>query len=120
MRVVTMDEYEVLGRAKVIEEIRRVCGDGRTYITFDIDGLDPVFAPGVGTPEPGGLTMRDCQMMVRQMVGVNVIGADLVEMSPPFDAGGTTAIHAANLLFEMLCVMAAAKSKSSARNDLRG
>jgi guanidinopropionase len=113
MRVITMDEYETLGRAKVIQEIQRVCGDGRTYITFDIDGLDPVFAPGVGTPEPGGLTMRDVQMMLRNMCGLNVIGADLVEMSPPFDASGTTAIHAANIMFEMLCVMADAKRRFS-------
>jgi len=110
MRVITMDEYEQLGRAKVIDEVRRVCRDGRTYITFDIDGLDPVFAPGVGTPEPGGLTIRDAQMILRGMRGLKIVGGDLVEMSPPFDAGGTTAISAANMMFEMLCLMAESRT----------
>jgi guanidinopropionase len=115
MRVITMDEYEDLGRMKVIEEIQRVCGAGRTYITFDIDGLDPVFAPGVGTPEPGGLTMRDVQVILRGMRGLDIIGGDLVEMSPPFDASGTTAIHASNIMFEMLCLMADRKAQAVKR-----
>jgi guanidinopropionase len=109
MRVITMDEYEELGRMKVIDEIKRVCRDGPTYITFDIDGLDPVFAPGVGTPEPGGLTMRDAQVILRSMRGLNIMGGDLVEMSPPFDASGTTAISASNIIFEILCLMAECK-----------
>jgi guanidinopropionase len=115
MRVITMDEYEELGRVKVIEEIQRVCRDGPIYITFDIDGLDPAFAPGVGTPEPGGLTMRDAQVMLRGMRGLNVIGGDLVEMSPPFDASGTTAINASNIMFEILCLMADSKDRAAKR-----
>jgi guanidinopropionase len=113
MRVITMDEYETMGRDQVCAEIRRVCGKGRTYITFDIDGLDPVYAPGCGTPEPGGFSMRDAQMMLRSMQGINVIGADVVEVSPPFDPTPGTAIHAANLMFEMLCLMAYAKANST-------
>ena len=69
IRTITMDEYENLGRKAVIEEIRRVVGEQPAYVTFDIDGLDPVFCPGTGVPEPGGLTMRDSQVMLRGLEG---------------------------------------------------
>jgi guanidinopropionase len=106
MRVVTMDDYEEMGRAKVIEEARRVVGDGPTYITFDIDGLDPVFCIGTGAPEPGGLSMRDAQVMIRGLRGLNLIGGDVCEVSPPLDPTGHTALNGANLMFEILCVVA--------------
>jgi guanidinopropionase len=70
MRIVTMDDYEEMGRAKVNEGARRVVGDGPTYITFDIDGLDPVFCIRTGAPEPGGLSMRDSQVMIRGLRGL--------------------------------------------------
>ncbi|MEK6295675.1 MAG: arginase family protein, partial [Paraburkholderia tropica] len=70
-----------------------------------IDGLDPSFAPGTGTPEVGGLTVQQGLEIVRGMKGLNVVGADLVEVSPPYDQAGTTALVGANLAFEMLCVM---------------
>ena len=89
----------------VMEEIRRRIGDQKVYLTFDIDSLDPAYAPGTGTPEIGGLTSVQGIEIIRGCRGLNLVGADLVEVSPPFDNTGTTAITAANLLFEMLCVL---------------
>lgn len=108
MRVVDFDEFEQLGRQGVIDEIRRVVGDGPCYITFDIDALDSSFVPGTGSPEPGGLTMRDAQVVLRGLQGLNVIGADMCEVSPPLDPQGITALNGANLLFELLCITAPA------------
>lgn len=110
MRCITYDEYEELGRAAVIEEIRRVVGYGPTYVTFDMDGLDPSDAPGTAVPEPGGLSMRDAQVILRSMTGLDIIGADVAEISPPHDPTGITAINAANLMFELLCLVAARPS----------
>ena len=106
MRVVTMDDYEEMGRKAVIEEIRRVIGDKPAYVTYDVDGLDPVHCPGTGVPEPGGLSMRDSQVMLRGLQGLSLIGGDVCEVCPPLDPEGHTAINAANLMFEILCVVA--------------
>ncbi|MGD9741296.1 MAG: agmatinase [Dongiaceae bacterium] len=106
MRIVTMDDFEEMGRKKVIEEARRVCGDGPTYITFDIDGLDPVYCIGTGVPEPGGLSMRDAQVIIRGLQGLDIVGGDVCEVLPLADPSGHTALNAANLMFEMLCVLA--------------
>jgi guanidinopropionase len=114
MRIVTMDDFEEMGRKAVIEEARRVCGDGPTYITFDIDGLDPVFCIGTGVPEPGGLSMRDAQVIIRGLQGLDIVGGDVCEVLPLADPSGHTALNAANLMFEILCVLAdsiAAKRK---------
>ena len=111
MRCITYDEYEAIGRANVIAEIMRVVGDGPTYVSFDVDGLDPVYAPGTAVPEPGGLSMRDAQVILRSLTGLNIIGGDVVEVSPPLDPTGLTAVHAANLMFEILCLVAAAPSR---------
>jgi guanidinobutyrase len=91
--------------APLMEEVRARVGDTPVYLSFDIDGLDPAFAPGTGTPEVGGLTVQQGLEIVRGMRGLNVVGADLVEVSPPYDQVGTTALVGANLAFEMLCVM---------------
>ncbi|BBU30680.1 agmatinase [Burkholderia sp. THE68] len=91
--------------APLMEEVRARVGDTPVYLSFDIDGLDPAFAPGTGTPEVGGLTVQQGLEIVRGMKGLNVVGADLVEVSPPYDQAGTTALVGANLAFEMLCVM---------------
>ncbi|SAK91564.1 agmatinase [Caballeronia hypogeia] len=91
--------------APLMEEVRARVGDAPVYLSFDIDGLDPAFAPGTGTPEVGGLTVQQGLEIVRGMKGLNVVGADLVEVSPPYDQAGTTALVGANLAFEMLCVM---------------
>ena len=106
IRVIDIDEFHELGIAKVCEEIRRVAGAGATYVSFDVDALDPVYAPGTGTPEIGGLTTIEAQRMIRSLEGLNLIGADVVEVSPPFDPSGNTALVAATLMFEILCVLA--------------
>ena len=106
MRVVFMDEVEGLGIDGVISEARRVVDDAPAYLSFDIDALDPVYAPGTGTPEAGGFTMREVIRLLRGLSGLKLSGGDLVEVSPPFDVGGLTALHGATLLYEMLCLMA--------------
>jgi guanidinopropionase len=95
-----------MGVDAVIREARRVAGDGPTYISFDIDALDPVFAPGTGTPEFAGITSREANRLLRGLRGLNLIGADVVEVSPPFDPSGATALAAANIAFEILCLLA--------------
>lgn len=89
----------------LMEEVRVRIGDAPVYLSFDIDGLDPAFAPGTGTPEIGGLTVQQGMEIIRGMKGLNIVGADLVEVSPPYDQAGTTALVGANLAYEMLCVM---------------
>jgi len=109
MRVMPMDELHDRGWRWAVEEARRVVGAGPCYLSFDIDSLDPVWAPGTGTPEAGGLTMIEAQRIVRGLMGLDVVAADVVEVSPPFDLGGITAFHGASMLFEVLCVVAAAR-----------
>ena len=106
MRIVTMDDFDEMGRAAVIAEARRVVGDQPAYVTFDMDGLDSVFVPGTGAPEPGGLTMRDAQVVLRGLQGLNLIGGDVCEVAPPLDPAGHTALNAANIMFEILCIVA--------------
>ncbi|MEM1298858.1 MAG: agmatinase [Pseudomonadota bacterium] len=106
MRVMMIEEVEDRGWRACIDEAREIVGDGPIYVSFDIDSLDPAFAPGTGTPEAGGITMREAQGMVRRLEGLNIIGADVVEVSPPFDVGGITALNGATIMFELLCVMA--------------
>jgi guanidinopropionase len=106
MRLITIEEFDDLGWKAVAEEARRVVGDHPVYLTFDIDGLDPVYAPGTGTPEAGGITMREAQRMLRDLAGLNYIGGDMVEVSPPLDPSGVTALNGATIAFEMLCLLA--------------
>ena len=106
MRVVYMEEFYDLGVKAVIEEARRVVGSGPTYISFDVDGLDPVYAPGTGTPEVGGFSSVEAQFMIRGLRGLHLIGGDVVEVSPPFDPSGNTALVGATMMFEILCVVA--------------
>ena len=89
----------------LMAEVREQLGDGPTYISFDIDGLDPAFAPGTGTPEIGGLTTAQGLEIIRGCRGLDVVGGDLVEVAPPYDLSGNTSLVAANLLYEMLCVL---------------
>jgi guanidinopropionase len=114
MRVVYMEEFYELGVKGVIGEARRVAGDGPTYISFDVDGLDPVYAPGTGTPEVGGFTTLEAQMMIRGLRGLNLIGGDVVEVAPPFDPTGNTAFVGATMMFEILCVVADAVAERRA------
>jgi len=106
MRVVFMEEFTQLGVEKVIAEARRVVGDGPTYISFDVDGLDPVYAAGTGTPEIGGMTTIEAQLLLRGLRGLNLIGGDVVEVSPPFDPSGNTALVGASIMYEILCLLA--------------
>ncbi len=106
IRIVYMEEFTQLGVEKVIAEARRVVGNGPTYLSFDIDSLDPSFASGTGTPEIGGLTTIEAQGLIRGLGGLNLVGADVVEVSPPFDASGNTALIGATLMFELLCILA--------------
>jgi guanidinopropionase len=111
IRIVTIEEFYDLGIDAVIAEARRVAGDGRTYVSFDVDGLDPVYAPGTGTPEIGGFTTHEAQRMIRGLQGLDLIGGDVVEVSPPFDPSGNTALVGATMMFEILCVLAEARSR---------
>jgi guanidinopropionase len=106
IRVIDIDEMYRMGIEAVIAEARRVAGDGPTYISFDVDGLDPVYAPGTGTPEIGGFTTFEAQQMLRGLRGLNLVGGDVVEVSPPFDPSGNTAIVGATMMFEILCLLA--------------
>jgi guanidinopropionase len=106
IRVIDIDEFQRMGVAAVVAEARRVVGDGATYVSFDVDALDPVYAPGTGTPEIGGMTTLEAQHLVRGLQGLHLVGGDVVEVSPPFDPSGSTALVAATLMFEILCVLA--------------
>lgn len=106
MRVIFMEEFTEMGVETVIAEARRVVGEGPTYVSFDVDGLDPVYAPGTGTPEIGGITTIEAQALLRGLRGLNLVGGDVVEVSPPFDPSGNTALVAATLMFEILCLLA--------------
>jgi len=106
IRIIYIEEIARRGAADVMEEVRAIVGDGATYVTFDIDSIDPSMAPGTGTPEIGGFTTREAQEMLRLLPGVNIVGADVVEVAPPFDVGGMTALAGATMMFELLCVMA--------------
>ena len=104
-RVVQVEECWHRSLTPLMDEVRAQLGSGPMYLSFDIDGLDPAFAPGTGTPEIGGLTSVQGIEIIRGCRGLDLVGGDLVEVSPPYDASGNTALLAANLLFEMLCVM---------------
>ncbi len=106
VRMVRIEEAMEKGPAAIMAEARAIVGAGETYVSFDIDMLDPVYAPGTGTPEIGGFTTFQAQQMLRLMKGVNIVGADVVEVSPPFDASGMTAYAGVVMMFEILCVMA--------------
>ncbi len=106
MRVMMIEEVEERGWRACIDEAREIVGDAPIYVSFDIDSLDPAYAPGTGTPEAGGLTMREAQGMVRRLEGLDIAGSDMVEVSPPFDVGGITALNGATIMYELLCVMA--------------
>ena len=110
MRVVFMEEFSELGVDKVVADAREILGEGPTYISFDIDGLDPTFAPGTGTPEIGGLTTIEALALLRGLRGLILIGADVVEVSPPYDPSGNTALVGATLMYELLCLLAEFKS----------
>ena len=105
MRLIGIDEFTDKGWAFAAEEARRVVGDGPVYLTYDIDSLDPSEAPGTGTPEAGGLTVREALRLLRGLRGLDFVGGDLVEVAPSFDPGTLTAFNGASILFEILCLV---------------
>jgi agmatinase len=102
------------GVAATMTRVREIAGDGPLYVTFDIDSVDPAFAPGTGTPEVGGLTSYEAQELVRGLAGLHLVGCDVVEVAPVFDGPGQiTALLAANIMFELLCVIAKRRTPST-------
>ena len=110
MRVVFMDEVSRVGVEAVAQEAIRIVGDRPTYLSFDIDSVDPAFAPGTGTPEVGGLTSVESLTLLRSLRGVSLMGADVVEVAPPFDLGGSTSLLAATVMYELLCLLAESRA----------
>lgn len=115
VRIIYMEEFSARGPEAVMAEVRNIVGQAPTYVTFDIDSIDPSMAPGTGTPEIGGFTTREAQDLVRRLDGLNLVGADVVEVAPPFDLAGMTAIAGATILFELMCVMARQVDRSRLR-----
>ncbi|MFL5258361.1 MAG: agmatinase [Hyphomicrobiales bacterium] len=108
---ITYDDFESIGRSALLDLIGRVIGDGPTYITIDIDGLDPAWAIGTGVPEIGGLSPRDVQVILRSLEGRHLVGGDICEVAPCYDPSGITSVTAANLMWEMLCVIADSRAR---------
>ncbi|NXV53926.1 SPEB protein, partial [Uria aalge] len=109
-RVVPAEECWSKSLVPLMAEVRKQMGDKPVYISFDIDGLDPAYAPGTGTPEIAGLTPAQALEIIRGCKGLNIVGCDLVEGAPMYDVSGNTALLAANLLFEMLCILPRVKT----------
>ncbi|WP_226780841.1 agmatinase [Oceaniglobus trochenteri] len=104
MNVIDAAEAHRIGPAAVAEKVRSIVGDAPTYLTFDIDGLDPAFAPGTGTPVWGGLSSWQVAAVMRGLAGINLVGGDVVEVSPPYDTTGATAIAGAHVATELICL----------------
>jgi guanidinopropionase len=105
MTVLHIEDVDRLGIAGVVATARQVVGDGPTYISFDVDGLDPAYAPGTGTPEAGGLTPREAQTILHGLKGLDIVGGDVVEVAPQYDPTGNTAMVGAQILFEMFSLI---------------
>ena len=106
IRIIFMEEFTARGPTEIMAEAKEIVGDSPIYLSFDVDSIDPSMAPGTGTPEIGGITTTEAQAMLRLLRGLSLAGADIVEVSPPFDFGGMTALVGATVMFELLCVMA--------------
>lgn len=114
MTVIHAEEVDRFGMPAVIERSRAVVGDGPLYVSFDVDSLDPAFAPGTGTPEVGGLTPREALELMRGLHGLQVVGGDVVEVAPQYDSTSNTAHAGAQILFELLCLAVTARAASRA------
>lgn len=115
VRIVMIEELMDRGTDAVMDEALAIVGADPVYVSFDIDGIDPSMAPGTGTPEIGGFSTHQAQRMVRRLQGLDLVGADLVEVSPPFDPSGQTAWVGVNIMFELLCVLADSVGRRAAR-----
>ena len=109
--IITIDEFFKYGFKKSMSIAKKIIGNTPTYLSFDIDGIDPTYAPGTGTPEVGGFTVRESQNILRELNGINFVGADVVEVSPPFDLNNQTSLVAANIAFEILCLITKTSKK---------
>ena len=105
IKVIKIDEFFDRGIEDVMAEAREIVGEKETYISYDIDFIDPAFAPGTGTPEVGGPNSYEALKVVRELTGVKIVGADMVEVSPPFDPSSNTAFLGVSVMFELLCQM---------------
>jgi guanidinopropionase len=119
IRIIDMEEVAEKGIPYAIAEARRVVGAAPTYFTFDIDSIDPAFAPGTGTPEIGGFTSREALQLVRGFRHLDLVGADMVEVSPPLDQTGNTALVGASIGFELLCLLAESRSEREGPGEKR-
>ncbi len=117
MRVVFCEEFHERGPQAIADEARALVGDTPVYLTYDIDSLDPVYAPGTGTPEIGGMTTHQAQVLLRGLRHLNYVGADLVEVSPPFDTGDVTSLAGAALAYEILCLLAEVRAGRAAGKE---
>ena len=111
MTVIHAEDIPRLGVDAIVAKAREVVGDAPVYVSFDIDCLDPAFAPGTGTPEVGGVTVREAQAMLRGLAGLNIAGGDLVEVAPAYDATANTAHAGAQIMFEILSLMCVARGR---------
>lgn len=109
--VITAREAHEMGVADVVAKVKSIVGDARTYVTFDIDALDPAFAPGTGTPVWGGLASWQAAAILRDLAGINMVGGDVVEVSPPYDTTGATAIAGAHVAYDLICLYHWAKTQ---------
>ena len=110
--LITMAEVRELGIEQVIARIRKKAGDARVFVTFDIDAVDPAFAPGTGTPEVGGFTSGEALNLVRGLNGLNIVGVDIVEVLPEYDPADVTALLAANIVYQFISIIAVKKSRN--------
>jgi len=104
MQMIDARTVHEAGPAEVARRVKEIVGDNQTYLTFDIDGLDPAFAPGTGTPVWGGLSSGQAAILLRDLAGINLVGGDVVEVSPPFDTTGATAVAGAHVAMELICL----------------
>jgi agmatinase len=111
MTVIHAETFFDLGTARTIDKIKQVIGDTPAYVSFDVDSLDPAFAPGTGTPEAGGLSTREALALLRGCAGLDIVGGDVVEVAPQYDATTNTAQAGAQVLFEILCLVALARRR---------
>lgn len=105
MNIISARQVHEQGAAETAKKIRQIVGDAQVYLSFDIDALDPAFAPGTGTPVWGGLTSAQAAILLRDLAGINIVGGDVVEVSPPYDTTGATAIAGAHVTMELICLL---------------
>lgn len=113
MNIIDAREVHETGPAAVAQKIKSILGDRPTYVSFDIDCLDPAFAPGTGTPVWGGLSTGQAAIILRDIAGINMLGGDIVEVSPPFDTTGATAVAGAHVAMELICLWAWTRRKGA-------